>query len=211
MKGFNKNKNKPPIRLRAHSFQLDSTTLVIIFGTTYLGEVIHVEEDETRDEDRSWNNLSQKMPRQISNCSQLHQCKTPKVKVRIVGMFNLTTFIQTLMYTLIHKNPKALYTKTSSLFATPTKKSSSYHPTTKRLRPWSHQTFRLVLAVKFMGITLRNKCWPPPLFTLVQPEMPTYGASNGRCDQPLTIANNRRHYLTCIPIPWTLEDGDVKL
>ena len=32
--------------------------------------------------------------------------------------------------------------------------------------PRSHQTFRLVLAVKLMGIMLRNRCWPTTLHTI---------------------------------------------
>jgi hypothetical protein len=48
----------------------------------------------------------------------------------------------------------------------------------------SHQTFHLVLAVKLLGIMLRIDVGPP-LFTLLQPKMPTDGVRTDRCDQPL--------------------------
>ena len=34
------------------------------------------------------------------------------------------------------------------------------------LPPQSHQTFRPVLAVKLLGITLRNRCWPTTFQTI---------------------------------------------
>ena len=56
------------------------------------------------------------------------------------------------------------------------------------LMPRSHQTFRMVLAVKLPGL-----CWEidvgPPLLALLQPEMLTDGARSGWCDQPLSGLN----------------------
>ena len=61
----------------------------------------------------------------------------------------------------------------------------------------SHQRFHPVLAVKLMGIMVRNKCWPP-FFTLLQPEMPTDGARSGQCDQPISLNVCEK------PLPWSL-------
>ena len=35
-----------------------------------------------------------------------------------------------------------------------------------RVMPWSHQTFRSVQAVKFLGIVLRNRWWPTTFLTI---------------------------------------------
>ena len=45
---------------------------------------------------------------------------------------------------------------------------------------WSHQTFRLVLAVKLLGIMFTNRCWPNTFYTITAED-----AEIGRCDQPL--------------------------
>ena len=62
------------------------------------------------------------------------------------------------------------------------------------LMPWSHQTFRPVPTVKLLGIMFRIDVGPP-LFTLLQPEMPTDGARSCRCDQPLSP-----HLRFCVPL-----------
>ena len=52
------------------------------------------------------------------------------------------------------------------------------------LMPRSHQAFRPVRAVKLLGLCSRIDLGPP-LFTLLQLEMPTDGARIARCDRYL--------------------------
>ena len=60
-----------------------------------------------------------------------------------------------------------------------------------RLVPWSRQTFRLVRAMKLLGIMLRNRCWPTTFHTI------TAGDGDGwcLCDQPLM---HRSHQTLCL-------------
>ena len=46
------------------------------------------------------------------------------------------------------------------------------------LMPRSHQTFRLVLAVKSLGIVLRKQCWPTTFHTITTKHADD-GAKNG--------------------------------
>jgi hypothetical protein len=67
-----------------------------------------------------------------------------------------------------------------------------------KLRPQSHPTFRPVLAMKLLGIMLRNRCWPATLYTITT-EILTDGTRSGRCDRPLNYIS----LLICVTWPNT--------
>ena len=58
---------------------------------------------------------------------------------------------------------------------------------TLSLMPLSHKCFRIVPAMKLLGTVFGGIDGGPPLFTLLQPEMPTAGARSGRPDQPRRV------------------------
>ena len=57
----------------------------------------------------------------------------------------------------------------------------------RSMMPQSHQNFRAVLIMKLLGDA------SPPLFTLLQPEMPTDGTTCGQYDRPLSLRNSYGH------------------
>ena len=61
------------------------------------------------------------------------------------------------------------------------------------LMPRSHQTFRLVLAVKSLGIVLRKQCWPTTFHTSTTEDTDN-DAKSGRCDKPLMPRSHQISY-----------------
>ena len=65
-----------------------------------------------------------------------------------------------------------------------------------RPRPWWHQTFRPVLAVKLMGIImLRNRCWPINFHTIIVEDV------DGWCWKRSPTLGAHTHAHSC---PWVL-------
>ena len=58
------------------------------------------------------------------------------------------------------------------------------------MMPWSHQTFRLVPAVKLLGIRLRIRCWEPTTFHDITVGDVNGWCLNGQCEQPPLIQHD---------------------
>jgi hypothetical protein len=58
------------------------------------------------------------------------------------------------------------------------------------LMPRSHQISYPVLAVKLLGIMLRNRCWPTTFHTITTEDADDVAKSN-RCDEPLRARSNQ--------------------
>ena len=65
------------------------------------------------------------------------------------------------------------------------------------LMPWSHQTYCAVLAVKLMGIMLRNRYWPIIYHTVTLIIEDAHGClpRTGRCDEPLSQLGRDNPYM----------------
>ena len=85
--------------------------------------------------------------------------------VRILVILNPTGYMFHIFRFWIHSFE--VYSIDSSKWSVDFLKSStstSYFSNSCPLMPWSHQTFRLVLAMKLLGIMLRNRWWPTIFF-----------------------------------------------